>query len=145
MKAWLIALGLLLSGCATTDVARLDDTHYAPTKHVEILLDKPQQPYKVIAVLETHGALNMSQTSLLNALRKKARSVGADAVLLIADTSQQTSPGLMFNPWLGGYETLPGGVRPGVRALAIKYTAAPAPVYPPQKLPRNKKGLSIIW
>lgn len=131
MKAWLIAIGLLLSGCATTDVARLDDTQYAPTQNVEILMDKPQHPYKVIAVLETQGALNMSQTSLLNSLRKKARSVGADAVLLIADTSRQTSPGFMYNPNLGGYQSIPGGVRPGVRALAIKYTTAPAPTTPP--------------
>jgi hypothetical protein len=54
-------------------------------------------------------------------MRQKGMEIGADAVLPTQDASQDNAPGMMYNPWLGGYQTLPGGRLPVIRGIAVKY------------------------
>lgn len=120
-----IALALvvgLLHGCATTSVVMTEPGKtYLPVFNTQLLLKQPDRPYKQIAILETRGPVGTPLPDLLENMRLKGQEVGADAVLPTQDVSQENPDGLMFNPWLGGYQTLPGGRVPIIRGLAIKY------------------------
>jgi len=113
---------LFFSSCTYTTATMLNDTQkYEPTQNVEILFDKPNRPYKVIAILESDGAAGMQQNQLLESIRKKAKEIGADAVIPVQGKNQKTPVQLMYNPWLGGYQTMGGWNKPKLRAVAIKY------------------------
>lgn len=72
-------------------------------------------------MLESTGPVGTPVTDILESMRQKAREIGADAVIPTHDVSQAQPQGLMYNPWLGGYQTLGGGVVPKVRGIAIKF------------------------
>jgi hypothetical protein len=55
-------------------------------------------------------------------MRKKAAAIGADAVIPTQDASERQQQSLLYNPWLGGYQTLGGGTVPIIRGIAIKYS-----------------------
>lgn len=82
----------------------------------------PERPFKQIAVLEATGPVNTPMTHLLESMKKKAMAVGADAVIPTENASQQQQQSLMYNPWLGGYQTIGGGTLPVIRGVAIKFT-----------------------
>jgi hypothetical protein len=63
-------------------------------------------------------------SDLLESMRQKAREIGADAVIPTEAASQRQPQGLIYNPWLGDYQTLGGWVLPKIRGLAIKYQRA---------------------
>lgn len=94
---------------------------YESVTNTQILMKHPDKPYKEIAVLESRGPVGTPLTDLLESMRKKGMAIGADAVIPAQDASEQAPQGLMYNPWLGGYQTLPGGRVPVIRGVAIKY------------------------
>ena len=113
---------LILNGCATTSVLILDESkQYPPSQFVAILNENPSKPYIVIAQLETRGAVGTSLPQILESMRDEAKIIGADAIIPTEDVSEQQQMGLMYNPWLGGYQTLGGGKVPIIRGHAIKY------------------------
>jgi len=119
---FLIFFSFFISGCATTSVLMLDESRqYPPSQFVAILNEYPSEPYIVIAQLETRGAIGTSLPQILASMRDEAKTIGADAIIPTEDVSEQQQMGLMYNPWLGGYQTLPGGKVPVLRGLAIKY------------------------
>jgi hypothetical protein len=95
---------------------------YPPTNNVQILTQAPTRALKQIAMLEARGPVNTPITDLLESMKQKAEAIGADAVIPTKNASTQTQPGLMYNPWLGGYQTIGGGTIPIIRGVAIKYT-----------------------
>lgn len=110
----------VLGGCATTSVVMLEPGKtYLAVSHTQLLVKVPDRPYKQIAILESRGPVNTPLPDLLENMRQKGQEIGADAVLPTQDASQD-SQGLMYNPWLGGYQTL-GGRVPIIRGIAIKY------------------------
>jgi hypothetical protein len=116
---------LILIRCASTSVVLTDDTVvYPPTEKVEILTEKPNKPFKIIAKLETKGYKGTSQTTILKSMREKAKSIGADAIVPGEDASEFNLPGVIYNPWLGGYQTIGGGKIPILRGYAIKYISS---------------------
>ena len=122
-KIAFIFSALILAGCATTSAVMLESgVTYPPTKNVEILTQAPTRPFKQIAMLEARGPVNTPITDLLESMKQKAAAIGADAVIPTENASTQTQPGLMYNPWLGGYQTIGGGTIPIIRGVAIKYT-----------------------
>jgi hypothetical protein len=94
---------------------------YPPTQNVQILTDVPTRPFKQIATLEARGPVNTPITDLWGSMREKAAAIGADAVIPTQDASTPQQQGLMYNPWLGGYQTIGGGTIPVIRGIAIKY------------------------
>ncbi len=119
----LLLTTLTLSGCATTSAVMLDDVvTYAPTQNVEILSQLPTRNFKQIAMLEASGPVNTPLPELLESMRRKAAAIGADAVIPTENASKQQQPGFMYNPWLGGYQSIGGGTVPVIRGIAIKYT-----------------------
>lgn len=117
-----ISLGLLSFGCATTSVVMMEPGQsYAPVSHTELLFKQPGRPYKQIAILESRGPVGTPLPDLLENMRAKGQDIGADAVVPVQDASQESPQGLMYNPWLGGYQTVGGGRAPIIRGVAIKY------------------------
>ena len=123
-RATFTALALVfLQACASTSAVLLDSsTQYPPTTSVQLLTELPTRPYKRIALLEARGAMNMPMPELLESLKQKAAALGADAVIPTEDASFKQSPGLIYNSWLGGYQTIGGGNMPVMRGVAIKFT-----------------------
>lgn len=135
------ALTLLLAACATvsTQVVQLNPAqHYAPTQHVEVLLQKPTRPYIDIALLESRGG---SEAELLNDARDKAAALGADAIVKVEIERHFHEPVAVYDPWFdpfywgyyryrpfppfphpwGPYRVVGGGFSYTLKALAIKY------------------------
>ena len=72
----------LLSGCAaSTKHVRMSQIIYAPVSWCEILLEVPERPYTVIAIIETDGDFD-EYTDMLERIRDKGRKIGAHAVIV---------------------------------------------------------------
>lgn len=91
-----------LGGCASvaTHITLLDPARlYAPTQNVVLLLDYPPQPHVKIALIEAQGMAGGSEAELLEAARKKAQALGADAVVRLEVTSVYQPPVRVYDPW----------------------------------------------
>jgi hypothetical protein len=63
--------------------AHLTGTRYPPTQSVDLLSAPPSRPHQVFAVLETPlASASTADADTLRDLKLKARSIGADAVVL---------------------------------------------------------------
>lgn len=117
----LFAMLLVICGCTTTSVVMLyESDKYPATTSVAILSAAPDRPCKAIAILEASGPVNTPLPDLLESMRKKAKDIGADAIMPTQDASQRQVKGHLYDPWLGEYQTV-SGVVPKIRGVAIKY------------------------
>ncbi|MEW8072818.1 MAG: hypothetical protein AB2826_20575 [Candidatus Thiodiazotropha sp.] len=115
---------LFLWGCVTSQssIVKLDDTaEYVASDKTVILLEPPTRDFKKIAIIETRGVGNAGLPEMLDGMKQEAQKIGADAVLPVQDTSKTVPPSVIYNPWLGGYQTLGGGRISSIRGIAIKY------------------------
>jgi hypothetical protein len=147
-----------LAGCASvsTEVTVLDPTQkFAPTEQVAILFDYPPQPYVKIALIEAQGGVGGSESSLFDEARKRARALGAEALVRLEVTAVYYPPVAVYDPgyanmfypryryfpyhtfysppyWYSpypfdGYRWIAGGDAQTLKAMAIRYTdKAPA-------------------
>lgn len=117
----LILLSCFLAmGCAQTSVVMLDDAlKLAPSDNVRILERPPEEPFEIIARLETRGTAGQSIPPLLNQMRDEAKKIGADAIIPVEERQERQQQQLMYNPWLGGYQTIGGNNVPIVTSYAI--------------------------
>jgi uncharacterized protein YbjQ (UPF0145 family) len=81
------------------------DSKYPATRNVDVLEEQPNVPYKQIALLEAVGAFPRKE--LIGNLVEKAKTLGADAIILLAMETREGSGGVFF---------------PVAKAIAIKYT-----------------------
>lgn len=126
MTGVLVLCATILAGCAGdpiyTSAVRLDTgTEFAANPRVEILQAAPNRPYEKIALLETRMWAGVSLPQLLESMQKKAAQLGADAIVPVSFEERSTQQQLIYNPWLGGYQTLGGGANPVLRGYAIRY------------------------
>jgi len=113
-------IAFYITGCASTSVVILDEADkYAPSTSVQILENIPDESFKAIARLETRGAVGQGIPKLLEDMRKKAKEIGADAIIPTEEGKEKVEQGIIYNPWLGGYQTIGGGNQPIVRGYAI--------------------------
>ena len=83
--SFLPLVSTILVGCSSTDIVTLDSTTRPPTAitEVEVLLEKPERPYKVIARIQFGpAALTNNYQSQTNQVIKRAAELGADAVIV---------------------------------------------------------------
>ena len=129
MKKYLftsLSIIIIFSGCITTTVVLLDETKvYPKSKSVKILTTTPEESYEVIAHLETRGSVGQALPNLLKNMREKAKIIGADAIIPTEEGREKMQQGLIYNPWLGGYQTIGGGHVPILRGYAIVYLERP--------------------
>ena len=98
MRTWLCVLACLLTvGCVNTNVRRLDQA-VRPARSpdsVAVLFEKPEQPYTVIAVVESSGeSLFDSFADMRSKMVAEAAAVGGDALILGPESKDAT---LIFN------------------------------------------------
>ena len=94
----------VLAGCASvaTDVTVFDETRkFTPTGNVVILLEYPPQPYVKIALIEARGTLGGNEAELFEEARKRARALGADAVVRIEVDALYQPPVRVYDPTYG--------------------------------------------
>jgi hypothetical protein len=123
---WLFMLLLVLTGCATPEAEILSKIEsFPPTLSVEVLLDRPARPHKTIALLgDIHGG---TPEEVNERLVRKAREIGADAIVIMSVHDKTTTDWLLDDPFYyphGGYWPRYRPVRHSyrlVRARAIKY------------------------
>lgn len=116
-----------ICGCVSTNVVMRDTTEkYPPSANVEVLMSEPSKPYRVLATLESQGGVGVAFSTLIEDMRTKAATIGADAVVVIQGGSENIPQQLLYNPAIGSYQTLGGGNKPVLWGAAIKYGAAAA-------------------
>ena len=80
----------------------LKGVQYPPTSHVEVLFEVPSRPYEAFALVEARSYTVPRATipDLINELKRRAASIGADAIILSEKTGEivylggQTAPTL---------------------------------------------------
>lgn len=136
-----VLAALSATGCASvsTRVVELDPTlKLPPSQRVEILFEKPQRPFRQIALIESRGITD-GEAELLEQARSKARAMGADAIVRIEVEKTQRPPIVIHDPpyspfhfgsWFDRYWCPPPAAEHRVfgavtiftlKALAIKY------------------------
>lgn len=137
-----VLAGLIMTGCATvsTQVVSLDPgLQLPPSQGVEILFEKPQRPYRQIALLESRGMVGDGEVALLQDARDKAQALGADAIVRLEVEKTVHPPVLVYDPffspfysryelypyfyppYFADYRVIPGGTVYTLKTLAIKY------------------------
>ena len=141
-----------LGGCASvaTEITVFDQSRkFAPTENVVILLDYPPQPYVKIALIEARGTLDGSEAELFEEARKRAQTLGADAVVRLEVNAVYQPPMRVYDPAYANsfysryrypyrsffyppyayaptafdsYRWVGGGTVQTLKAVAIKYT-----------------------
>lgn len=96
---------LLLSACASTNVTITDTRKsYPRTESVQILDAPPARQYEALAKLEATGSalptLPNDKTGVLKELGNKAKSIGADAVIVTHETTTVAKRGVIYT--IGG-------------------------------------------
>jgi len=91
MRQWLgFSLCILVGGCINTSVQHLDDAvrQGRSPDSVTVLLEKPQRPYNVIAVVEANAKTVFdSFDDLREAMVAEAAKLGGDAVILVSEST----------------------------------------------------------
>ena len=80
----LLAVSLILSGCASVDVTKTASGYYEPTNpnNIEILKTRPDQKYVELGTVTVTGFDAKDVAKMHNAVRSKAAPLGATAVIL---------------------------------------------------------------
>lgn len=98
-------LAVSLVGCALTPTDRIyDSTPRHPTTQVQVVRGDLDRPYTIIAQLTAKAGKDDVETPI-EALVRKAKALGADAVLLNPPHTDTPSPGFTSADF--GPETLP--------------------------------------
>ena len=90
--------------------SHLMEVKYPPTFQVEVLQRAPSRPYKSFAMLELEPVAHAKPEVVLEDLKRKAREIGADAIILCQSAPDQRFPAIP-----------PAGK---MQAVAIKYILA---------------------
>jgi hypothetical protein len=121
-----VALLAILAGCVTpyTEVTSYTET-FAPTAHVELLLDKPARPFKTFALL--HDSFGGTPEEVNARLEQKGMEIGADAVWITKVNDKSVTEWIITDPCLGRRRYCGPTYTPvrhtyrSVQARAIKY------------------------
>lgn len=87
---FIILVALIFNGCAKTSVTLLDNTNRPTSEKVDIITDEQNinREYEQIAILNAEGGAGASPGVVIKSMRKKARGLGADAIILAGQGSK---------------------------------------------------------
>lgn len=113
-----------------------------PSQSVEILFEKPERPYRELALLETRGLVGDTEVQLWQDARAHAQALGADALIRLELDKTVQPPMVVYDPLFYGpyypswyphpffypyaypeYRVIPGGPIYTLKSMAIKYGA----------------------
>jgi len=109
LASWTLVTILALAGCAANPnairVKNLGAAHqYAPAPFVEVMSSAPQQPYTSIARLTLKAGPALDSAQVIEALKQRAASLGANALIVQRRLSTDDQlPGIAINPAGGQY------------------------------------------
>jgi len=116
MKSFCILLAFsLLLGCASTGVVKLSNQKYPSVKpeQVQVFMAEQdvQRPYEKIAIITAEGDYAyQNQTSLIQAIQKKAAKLGANGLILgsykEATTGEKVSNALLWTSANNKYQAI---------------------------------------
>lgn len=123
MKRIIILLLIFLSGCAGADVVLMNPLRtYTPTKHVQILFEEPERPFEVIGIMEGRATPYNTQSAAIRAMRKRARKIGAHAIIFTNKETQYVPTTYLPNPVAGSPPIImKGGYKIIMTAAAIRF------------------------
>ena len=118
-----VLLYLLLINCASANVNLIDSSKkYEPTESVLLLFEEPRRAYKVIAVIEGNGSQYNNESQVLKSIRKKARKIGAHAIIPIVTQKEYVPTTTHANPVAGSPPiTIQGGNKIITKVAAIRF------------------------
>lgn len=119
----IILVMMIVTGCATADATLIDPSRiYEPTDNVVLIVDEPNEPYEVIAIIEGNGSQYNNQSDVLKSIRKEAMKVGAHAILPISTEKEYVPTTMHANPVAGSPPiTLAGGNKIIMKVAAIRF------------------------
>jgi hypothetical protein len=118
-------LGLLVAGCVTASVHRLDQAIRPPSppEAIEVLEASPDSPYTVIAHIESQtSAVFRGSDDLRRLLVEKAAELGGDA-LILGPEEEESTPIILPTAMIMSTEKK-------LEADVIVFDRAPAPAVP---------------
>ena len=116
-----VLITVVLAGCASAKAIKMNTLYdFPPTKEIEIIFSLPERPHKVIAIIEGIGTQYNNFSEVINAMQKKAMSVGGHALLLFH--SEKESVPTTYHDFLGTPITLAGGTKQNIKGFAVRYT-----------------------
>jgi ABC-type uncharacterized transport system auxiliary subunit len=122
----LLAMAVLLAGCKTVSVSSFQyvgGPNYAPTdpSQIQILRTPPTRPHvRLGEVRAVPSSDNVGGQKIEQSLRQAAAKMGANAVVIVSDSTQVTGA-VITGPWYG--RTLERTTERVVVGVAIRYTA----------------------
>jgi len=119
-KLSLFILVLFLVHCVSSRVTRYPQSNYPPTRPnvIEVYYMPPPVPFEVIGEVEGSGAALASWNTVRNYMRKKAASIGGDAIIIVSKKM----------PYIGTSHT-PDTAKAFISGNYIYYTYRPGTSY----------------
>ena len=123
----ILFLLLLFLGCAFANVNLIDPSQkYEPSPNTLLLFTNPTQSFKVIAIVEGSGSPYNNESQVIEAMRIKAQSIGAHAVIIVNTEKEYVLPSTHANPVQGGPPIyLSGGNKIITKGYAIRFINKP--------------------
>lgn len=117
-----LALCLVLSGCAGAQVTMLTSQSYPKTSFVRLLTDVPEQEYEEIALIEGNSSQYNTRSDAFKAMLKKARKIGAEALIIVSIEEGYNPGGTYANPVQGSDPiTIMAGTTHTITGVAIRF------------------------
>lgn len=119
----ILFLLLLFLGCAGASVNLIDPSKkYEPTKNAILLFDTPIQKHVVIGIVKGVGSQYNNESQVIESMREKAQSVGADALVLVSTEKEHVLPSIHANPVSGSPPIhIAGGNKIIITGYAIRF------------------------
>jgi len=110
--------GILLTLCAPAFSGTIVEVLDPPENQAQILLNPPDKPYRVIAVISEEFKRFHSTEHNIKWLARKAKKLGADAIMPTSSTTVSNSAVVMPST---GFAVIANGRKNLISVTAIKY------------------------
>lgn len=122
-KLSMLFIFLLYLGCAGASVNLIDPSKkYEPTKNAILLFDTPIQKHEVLGIVKGIGSQYNNESQVIESMRKKAQSIGANALVLVSTEKEYVLPSTHANPVSGSPPIhIAGGNKIIITGYAIRF------------------------
>lgn len=119
----LMITSIWLLNCASANVNLIDPSKkYESAENVILLFEEPQRAYDVIAIIEGNGSQYQNDSQVIKAIRKKAKKIGAHAIIPISNEKEYVAPATIANPVQGSAPIyIAGGNKIISKYVAIRF------------------------
>lgn len=121
-----------MNGCATFDIEKYTDKVYSPInpEDIQVLFIEPSEQYIKLAEFSGFGIVTSFDSAVMQKLKQKAASIGADAIILQYQGMQEVVPyregGYIFSESTGTMTYQPSSeamYTPEMIAIVVKFNS----------------------